>query len=183
MLELSDYIALKSKIINRGFAEQLKFVEQRLEAPCDNADSFALEHAWVVLNSGMKYQIALKIYSGVIEALYNEIPLRFLFKHEGKRNAIEKIYYNRDVHFEKYQNISDKVFYLSSLPWIGEVTKFHLARNLGVNTVKPDRHLVRISNLFDVEPAYLCQDLSNKTGEKVGVVDFVLWSAGNQGLI
>ncbi|MBA7467119.1 hypothetical protein ES707_02315 [subsurface metagenome] len=66
--------------------------------------------------------------------------------------------------------------YLKSLPHIGDITKYHLARNLGLNYAKPDRHLVRISNLFEhTNVQELCKKLSILTDDPIGLVDLVLW--------
>ncbi len=66
--------------------------------------------------------------------------------------------------------------FLECLNYIGPVTKYHLAKNLGVNTGKPDRHLERISNILGYEyPNKLCKEISKATGEKMSVVDLVLW--------
>jgi len=72
--------------------------------------------------------------------------------------------------------------FLASLPWIGEITKYHLGKNLGtLDTAKPDRHLVRIAG---AEGAHaLCARLARATGDKVATVDVVIWRAANLGLL
>ena len=55
-------------------------------------------------------------------------------------------------------------------------TSLHLAKNLGLNVVKPDRHLVRISSALGYQsPDDMCQQLSTVLGEKVCVIDIVFW--------
>lgn len=65
---------------------------------------------------------------------------------------------------------------LRSLPYIGPVTVFHLAKNLGIPVAKPDRHLMRIATQMgysDVQS--LCGDVASFTGEPIQVVDIVFW--------
>ena len=65
---------------------------------------------------------------------------------------------------------------LSEFPYIGPVTVYHLAKNLGFPVAKPDRHLVRIANVVGrASPAELCDELSLATGDPVQLVDLVLW--------
>lgn len=68
------------------------------------------------------------------------------------------------------------VDYLRTLPFIGPVTVFHLAKNVGLDCAKPDRHLVRIAAAAGYPSAQaLCEALAASTGDKVSVVDIVLW--------
>jgi len=45
-------------------------------------------------------------------------------------------------------SVAEGVWFLQQLPFIGPVTAFHLAKNLGIEAVKPDRHLCRLSKLL-----------------------------------
>lgn len=66
---------------------------------------------------------------------------------------------------------------LQDLPFIGKVTCYHLARNLGIDAVKPDLHLVRLADHYGYgSPEEMCSYLSGLSGERIGVVDYVLWS-------
>jgi len=63
-----------------------------------------------------------------------------------------------------------------SFDYIGPVTCFHLAKNLGVDVVKHDRHLVRYASYMGFRDATeLCEMISRITGDRVAVVDLVLW--------
>jgi hypothetical protein len=46
----------------------------------------------------------------------------------------------------------ERLEYLGSLPWIGAITKYHAARNFGVDCVKPDIHLTRLAALLRTTP-------------------------------
>ena len=76
----------------------------------------------------------------------------------------------------KSQIVSDPLTRLQEFQYIGPVTAWHLAKNLGYNDAKPDRHLCRISEVFGYScPMDLCADISEVTGDSRNVVDIVLW--------
>ena len=58
-----------------------------------------------------------------------------------------------------------------------------LAKNLGVDCVKPDRHLVRIAKMYNTNPFDMCQKLSDLTGDSLNTVDTVIWRAANLRMI
>jgi hypothetical protein len=61
---------------------------------------------------------------------------------------------------------------LNKLPFIGPVTSYHLAKNLGIDVVKRDRHLVRLaSDLGFDSPEEMCGAFGHQVGEPVSVVD------------
>lgn len=83
-----------------------------------------------------------------------------------------------DVGFDRFKRtiLEDPLQALRSLPYIGEVTSYHLAKNLGADVAKPDRHLVRFAasqGFSDVHA--LCSQISQATGDPLRVVDVVLW--------
>ena len=176
-----DYLKLKARLIDLGYAEEIDWAEN--VGPCQNYNIFAYEAMWVILNSGMKNQIARQIEQRIYHALNNNQPISSAFGHNGKVKAIEYILENKKRLFYEYENAEDKVEYLKSLPWIGDITKYHLAKNLGLDVCKPDRHLVRIAGKYNLTPIELCQRLADATGDRIGVVDIVLWRAGNLGII
>ena len=101
------------------------------------------------------------------------------FRHEQKIDAILSV--SESVKVEGFETIKTKIAdhgieYLESFPYIGTVTKFHLGKNLGLDVVKPDRHLCRIASQsgFD-SPDQMCHVVHELTGEKLSVIDLVFW--------
>jgi len=183
-MTLTEYIGLEIDIIQRGFIADIKWA--RSLKPCDSYISFFNEYAFVICNSGMKWQIARKIYDNIIEAIETNQPISSVFKHKGKVAAIEMGYANKRCWFQRYlkaKTVSDKLDYLQSLPWIGPITKYHLAKNLGLDSVKPDRHLVRVAEKYDTTPLKMCQKLAKQTGLTLSEIDTVIWRAAVEGLI
>lgn len=178
------YLDLKEFVIDQGYAHEVYYYQDIPE--CNTAVTFAFEAIWAICNSGMKNQVARKIYNRVLTAMIDKKPLIDVFKHKGKVKAIESIWENRAVCFARYLAQEDNehsLIELEKLPWIGKVTKYHLAKNLGMDVCKPDRHLVRIAEKYNTTPEKLCQKLSDATGDRIATVDYVIWRAANLGKI
>lgn len=178
-MTVAEYIDIKARLVSAGYAPEIDWATG--VKPCDSADDFACEACWVVLNAGMKEQVARGIWERIRPALQSGQPIDGLFNHKLKVRAIKEIWGNRELMFAMYCGAMDKLAFLQDLPHVGPITKFHLARNLGMDVCKPDRHLVRIA--APETPAALCERLSVATGDRVGVVDCVIWRAANLGWI
>jgi len=176
-----EYLQIKERLIEAGYKDEIEWSANIL--PCDNVLDFFCEYAFVVINSGMKAQIARQIWEKVACAIRAGWSVHEVFGHKGKAAAIDKIWNTRSIVFQQYQKAEDKLAFLRMMPWIGDITKYHLAKNLGLDCVKPDRHLVRISRKYETAPFDLCKRLSEETGDKLATVDTVLWRAANLGMI
>lgn len=180
-LDLHTYYDLKFALSHSEHVDELTWVENL--RPCSNPHDFAREHAFVVCNSGMRSKTGCDIFLKVINALYTGVPVYAVFKHPGKARAIEYVFANKERLFQAYLDAPDKITFLESLPYIGEITKWHMGRNLGLNCAKPDRHLKRVAAKYNTTYDVLCNDLAEKTGDRVGVVDLVIWRGAVMGLI
>jgi hypothetical protein len=178
---LERYLELKAAVAAAGFADEASWTEE-LEL-CASPENFFIEYAWVVVNSGMKVTVAEGIFRRVLDALLDGLPASSAYGHPGKSAAIEAMFETRVDDFDRFQAATDKLAHLQSLSWIGPITKFHLARNLGIDVCKPDRHLVRIAAQSRETPVELCGRLAAASGERIGTVDIVLWRAGALGII
>ncbi|TES89017.1 MAG: hypothetical protein E3J94_07000 [Desulfobacteraceae bacterium] len=176
-----DFLTLYNELIKRGYEEEIDWSENL--QPCTNFADFCREYIWVILNAGMKNQVARKIYNRVIGAITENKSANDVFHHKGKAGAIDYMYQNCEKVFQQYQTAQNKLQFLEGLPWIGQITKYHLAKNLGFDTAKPDRHLVRIAKQFDMTCFELCKKLSKEMGLRIATIDVVLWRAANLGLI
>jgi hypothetical protein len=174
------YLELKAEVIARGYGEMVVWANSL--KPVTNAEDFAREYCWVVLCSGMKEQIARQIWGRVQDAIYAGASAGAVFGHRQKAAAIDKIWTQQAAFFAAYQAAADKMAFLRTLPFIGPITVFHLAKNYGVDCCKPDRHLVRIARACGTTPEQLCARLAAATGDRVVTVDTVIWRAANLGL-
>ncbi|AOZ11150.1 hypothetical protein [Cupriavidus malaysiensis] len=175
------YQTLRADVIARGFQCDIDWSESL--HPVTDADVFGREYVFVICNSGMKAQIARAIYSRVMEALVVGASAKSVFGHPGKAGAIDRGWRGRKAWLDAYLAAEDKLTFLGALPWIGEITKFHLAKNLGVDVAKPDRHLQRVADVYGLSVDQLCAELSRSSGDRVATVDYVIWRACNLGIL
>lgn len=178
------YIELKTKIIHAGFADEIDWADQ-VERP-DNPITLASETIWVICNSGMKYEIARKIFKKVMKAIADHKDIATVFKNKNKCRAIKAAWMFRNTRFTVFNELEDPheiLMYFESLDGLGPVTKYHLARNVGIDVCKPDRHLVRIALQYGTDPHTLCSHIADRTGDRIGVVDLVLWRSAVLGMI
>ena len=171
LLDLYNFI--KDFVIKKGYKQEIEWCTNIPEIEKIDKWYFFEEYAWVVINSGMKSSVAEKIFN----RFWNNGDLNFdAIGHPHKRESIEKVFDHIDRYFKHLVKSKNRLKYIESLPHIGEVTKYHLARNLGLDYAKPDRHLVRISSLFKFNNVQkFCSKISNLSGDKIGLVDLIFW--------
>lgn len=192
-MNIDEFLDLRSKVILAGFGWELAWSESI--RPCKDPDTFLREYIWVVIHSGMKHEVARKIEGLVWEVIERTKDienitasglasnLRLVYRHNGKTAAIAWMIKNRISVFKEYLAADDKLAFLESLSWIGPITKYHLAKNLGLDLAKPDRHLARISEKDGRSCQQLCADLASQVGCRIATVDQVLWRASELGYI
>lgn len=180
-MDVNTFLEIRQKVINAGYGDEI--VWQESLKPCNNAWEFFAQYMWVVLSSGMKNQVARLIEARILKAWQEGKPTASAFKHEGKVKAIDDVRQRRIVCYAIWSGTEDKLTYLDTLPYIGGITKYHLAKNLGMDIVKPDRHLVRIAENEGTNSLALCEQLAKETGYRKATVDIILWRACNLGII
>jgi hypothetical protein len=131
----------------------------------------------------MRFSVAQGIFERVMASLRSGGSAQDAFGHKGKASAIDHIWANRGVLRRQYLDADDKLVFCASLPWIGEITKYHLAKNFGAQVAKPDVHLQRLADHEGCTAQQLCERIAAVTGYKVPTVDTVLWRACAIGII
>lgn len=180
MITLADFSRLIASLGEQA-QEDIDWAES-IKPPTDAVD-FAQEVIFVICNSGMKNTIARNIFERTIKALSEDRPARSAFGHPGKAAAIQSIWDRRIEFFDAFRMASNKLSFLAGLPWIGEITKYHLAKNFGLDVAKPDVHLQRLADRENTTPQALCERLAKVTGYRVATVDTVLWRACANGVL
>lgn len=175
------YLRLKQSVIDAGYEDDIEWAETVV--PPVFAIYFWYAFAWVVVNSGMKNTVAAKIWERIQGAIERGESVASVFRHPGKGRAIQDVFDARQEWFACYREADDKLAFLESMPWIGPITKYHLAKNLGLDHCKPDRHLVRIAEGYGLEVVEMCQALADATGDRIGTVDVVIWRAAAEGIL
>lgn len=182
MNPIQRYIDLKSKLLTAGYGSEIAW--QTNLGLVSDPQTFRDEIVWVILNSGMREQVCRIILKRIWYARDAGEDISTAFNHVGKVKAIKFMFENCKRLFDEYMLATDKIGYLETIPFIGTITKYHAAKSLGLDVVKPDRHLVRIAKLYGFDDCNtLCSEISQSTGDKVSVVDIVLWRSANLGWI
>lgn len=181
MITLKRFRRLEAAVREAGFGAVIDWSEE-IQPPA-SAEEFAQAAIYVICNSGMKNAVAAPIAARCIEALIEGRAVNAVFGHPGKAPAIEVIWQDRDELFERYTSEGNKAEVLRSLPWIGPVTVYHLAKNLGADTAKPDVHLERLARRERTTTHKLCQRLSRESGLRIATIDSLLWRACAEGIL
>jgi hypothetical protein len=189
---ISAYLLAKETVFEAGFADEIDWQDDRSFDSVSEPD-FLREAAWVILSAGMRECVVRKKFSALSQAFLewesasaitqhkNDCRHAALlcFSHKAKINAILNLV--EHVAALSYPEVRRNVVaggltYLETFAFIGPVTRYHFAKNLGLDVVKPDRHLMRISAAAGyTSPEKMCRLISRFTGEKIAVVDVVLW--------
>lgn len=165
-----------------GFAKSdIEWCENIL--PPSDPREFALETIFVICNSGMQNDTARGIFERVKAALDTGASAATVFRHKGKTAAIDIIWKDRVVLLSSYLETEDKLSFCQSIPWIGPITKYHLAKNFGADVAKPDVHLQRLADLHGTSVHDLCAGLAAETGYRIATIDTLLWRACANGVI
>lgn len=195
LTECYDPVELFNKaekfVRENGFAREVDWCDNRPSFDEMTDQEFLREYAWVVFNSGMRNATIVSKWKELCKAflwfnsdriIKNEDEVRKdalnVFGHYLKVDAVievAKIVSKKYLEFKHKVNYEDTLKALDELPFIGEVTKFHLARNIGFDFIKPDRHLVRLASKYETTPFELCNLIHKKTGRRLGTIDVVLW--------
>lgn len=175
MITLQRFRRLERAIHEAGHQADSAWSEALV--PPRTADAFAEAAVYVIVNSGMKYTVAQRIYQRCLAKLRNGKKVRRAFGHPGKAKAIDRIWSRREALFREYQQAEDKLEFCSWLPWVGPVTKYHLAKDLGVDVAKPDVHLARLARRDRTTVERMCRRLAGLTGYRVATIDTILWRA------
>jgi len=188
---VNDYYTIKGRVIEAGYGDEINWQADRRLEDVDEV-MFLNELAWVILCSGMRVAVIQKKFPAIREAfLYfdagavaqhhecvQEEALK-IFNSKSKIGAIiQGVLLVRQTGWPEIKKLIERepIATLQGFPYIGPVTSYHLAKNLGVQVAKPDRHLVRIANAYGYEDVQkFCAEISRLSGDNVPVVDIVWW--------
>jgi hypothetical protein len=183
-MTIDRYLNIRQSVIAAGFGGDIDWSES-LKPPADAA-ALAHEAIFVICNSGMAWTVGSKVYSRVMDALNDGRSALDALKHPHKSKSIDRIWRDRERLYGEFVALTTdagRLAWCDRLPHIGGITKYHLAKNLGVNVAKPDRHLERLAKASGETVQGLCERLSREHGDRVATVDVVLWRACACGII
>ncbi len=181
--------------LNTGLTAEWLHYWRTLPPPSQVADrDFLSEGIWAILNAGMKEALIRKKWPSIENAFLGFDAAAIvadaegcyerglaIIRHPGKMGAaveMARVVAEKSPIRNYLATLNEKELldFLGSLPFIGKVTRFHLARNIGVDVTKPDIHLTRITAAAGyASPDALVTAMCSLNGERKGVTDFVLW--------
>jgi hypothetical protein len=186
------YLQAKQVVIKKGYGFEIDWQDTRNFTTLTESE-FLQESAWVVLCTGMKELVIRRIFQNISASFMNwkdaatitenaeicESKAIAVFNHPRKISAILSLCKKvSELGFEniRYSIQRQGVDFLRTFDFIGPITCYHLAKNIGLDVVKPDRHLVRIAKATKMPDPYdLCCLIARMTGDRISVVDLVLW--------
>ncbi len=189
---LTKYLFAKTIVTDEGYSDEIRWQDELHFEDVDES-TFLKELGWVILTSGMKTEVISNRFCRISDCFYNWVSARKIwensqsclnralrfFNHRLKITAIisaaEQV---AKIGFAKLKQAIEKdpINTLRMFKFIGPATAFHLAKNIGIPIAKPDRHLQRIAHLEGYDDVQeFCRDISEMSGDKIQVVDVVLW--------
>ncbi len=170
----------------------------RGETPASRTDGdLFMEYGWVVISCGMTAHVTSKLWPRMSEAFcqWDPAPVAArpvdartaalaVLKNPRKINAI--IDFADDLVREPglmarlaAKPAKEVLAWLQTLPWVGETSRFHLARNIGWDVVVRTGPVPRLAAYLLTTPQELVETTAREVGERVRTVDLVLWNWGH----
>ncbi|WP_447964461.1 hypothetical protein [Nitrospira sp. Ecomares 2.1] len=188
----SAYLTAKEKVIELGFAPEIDW-QHNLSFKDLTETLFLGEAAWVILSSGMRETVIRAKFPAVSGAFCGWESARMIvtrkakcrqkalcaFAHAGKIESIFQV--AEEVHQKGFSEVKRLlavygVEYIHRFPYMGPATSLHLAKNIGLPVVKPDRHLLRVTRVAGYNtPEDMCNAIAGVIGDKISVIDLVIW--------
>jgi hypothetical protein len=183
-MTLEDYFYYRSKVAEFDPDALRKSAER---TPPTDALEFARRAVIVIVNSSLKATVAVGIFERLWPVLCEGGDATAVFGHAAKAVAINELMNRREELFAAFENVwplggeAVITFCEAEVPFIGPVTKFHLAKLLGIDCAKPDIWLERVAAAAGEGVHGLCTRLARESGDKVATVDSVIWRACERG--
>ena len=186
------YQSAKEYVIHAGYEPEIRW-QSNVDFDQVTEGVFLQEAAWVVLSSGFRESVVRGRFQSVSEAFLgwesavdivanlDECERRAIavFGNQRKISAIgeiARVVAENGIEQVKAEIQRKGLAYLRELPFVGPVTSCHLAKNIGIGVVKPDRHLVRMAVASGHRSALeMCSRVAGVVGDSIAVVDVVLW--------
>jgi hypothetical protein len=186
------YKVVKQAILQAGFKGEILWQSKRSMQKL-NERTFLREAAWVIFSGGMRESVVRQKFPGISLAfrswesadaiLDNSASCRdkalACFNHRGKVEAVIEV--ARRVASQGFGRFHEELQnrpldFLLEFPYLGPATSRHLAKNLGVQVAKPDRHLQRVASVMGYNsPELMCQEIAAVVLDDVAIVDLVIW--------
>lgn len=186
------YMTAKERVIEAGYADEIDWQEEVSLADLDEP-TFLRESAWVVLSAGFRETIVRRRFGDITKAFldWSSADLIMTERESCRSNAL--LAFGNQKKIDAIMGIAERVAtegidmiskeirsrgteFIQELPFMGQITARHLAKNLGVVMVKPDRHLARMAITTGYKTAdEMCRTIGEIVGDSLSVIDIVMW--------
>lgn len=186
------YLQAKRNVFAAGYGHEILSGARRRVCSISEVD-FLREAAWVILSVGMRESVIRQKFAAISASFKDWSSSKSItedaeacvrqalrqFQHVGKIGAILFLCKYMDaVGFDEWRPCAFQIPIESfqEFPFIGPAAASHLAKNLGFDVAKADRHLVRLAShhgYASVEE--FCNHIASSVGDSVATVDSVLW--------
>jgi len=195
-ISIQKYFDDSYRFVNKFYSNELNYY-LNLDFHLLTIDNFYQEYIWCVHTAGFSAKIVgkhinnlLKIYSPYYLYATTDFnqsfeSLKLICNNQLKSQAIWKLANILITELKTIDWLTFKNQHLNTpeklqrLPYIGKITCFHLARNIGLlDSVKPDLHLTRLATHFGFKtPIEMCQAINSDL--PLGIIDLILWYAAS----
>lgn len=190
--ELDLYREAKAFLVSENRVDEMVWQATRIFETFSEPDLLR-ETAWVILCSGFKESVIRQRFDFIslcfcdwrsaFEICASAADCRATsLTSFGNAKKIDAILRTAELveamgfHQIKSRILQDPIRSVQIFPFIGPITAFHVVKNLGYATAKPDRHLVRAAAAMGYSDVHnMCWSISAATGDPVQLVDVVLW--------
>lgn len=168
-------------------------------------EKFFLEYVWVVHATGFSAKAVGKFMPRLMEAygpwrvlageFFGDVMerVKLACNNPQKAKAVQQMAramrenvfsgdgWTEQETWERFRGRIASLDQLAQLPYIGKVTRYHLARNIGLlESVKPDLHLIRLAEHWGFSSCEeMCRAMRGQDDVPLGIVDLYLWYAAS----
>jgi hypothetical protein len=175
----SFFCYARNVVISQGFQWEIEWCQNR-QFNLITSDEFLIQYRFAVFSSsGLNNKVVTKIQDAFDAA--NKAGTN-AFETIPNRRMREAVMWMQPRYREVFRDLklqptdADKIQFLQGLKQIGPKESRHLARNLGIDCVKPDRHMERMAEHWGYKnPDEMCMTVQKYEQERLGVIDVILW--------
>lgn len=201
------YFDVAYEFVKTHYPEQLEAFSSVKFDDVDE-DFFFREYVWVVHATGFSAKAVGKFMPRLLQAYgwwdalsfkdFSEVMVRVAPVCNNPQKA-KAVYATSKLMFDGMSGVKDGVRVsdpvpwpdwkrknlstpelLAKLPYVGKITCFHLARNIGLlECVKPDLHLVRMAKHWGFADCVAMCEKVRPPGMPLGIVDLIFWYAAS----
>jgi hypothetical protein len=186
----SAYLVAKAQVLEAGYGHELTYYSDECR-PLDESRILS-EAAWAIVSVGLAWRTVRSIHQRLTPIFFHWKSAALVasmpsgqraeaidrFHHPGKIDAIitfAKALYEDGAERVTAEVHSGSLAWFVGRPYFGLASSAHLAKNLGANIPKPDRHLRRLADATSFGVEELCLGISQFSGDDIRTVDSVVW--------